>query len=97
MYRKTLATLLDESVSFDLFLLPQPPNIKRLHSLQNLASQPKSNHSYITAVAPPSQFPPLILCSVCGYNGNYSCRRCGLKYCDMGCQQVHDETRCERR
>ncbi|KAL8292210.1 hypothetical protein RQP46_001676 [Phenoliferia psychrophenolica] len=58
LYRKTLATLVDES---------------------NLVSAPKSQWNYVTAVAPPSMFPPMHLCSVCGWKGNYGCPRCGLK------------------
>ncbi|GAA5997690.1 Vps71p [Rhodotorula paludigena] len=76
MYRKNLATLLDES---------------------NLSSQPKTQPSYLTAAAPPSRRPPLQLCSVCGYKPKYSCLRCGLKYCDIGCKTTHDDSRCERR
>lgn len=64
---------------------------------QNLAQAPKTQSNYLTAVAPPSKFPPLQLCSVCGYKGKYTCSMCGLKVCDLGCRAVHDETRCERR
>lgn len=58
---------------------------------------PKGKYSYITAAAPPSRSPPLQLCSVCGYKGKYGCQRCGLRYCDLGCKGIHDESRCERR
>ncbi|KAM0748490.1 hypothetical protein T439DRAFT_327752 [Meredithblackwellia eburnea MCA 4105] len=77
LYRKTLATLIEESG------INNPP----------LNQQP----NYLNCVAPPSKYPRLQLCSVCGYKGKYACQRCLLKVCDMGCKAVHDETRCERR
>lgn len=66
---------------------------------QHLAKPSPSTplHNYLTTQAPPSKYPPLQLCSVCGYKPNYACMRCGLKVCDRGCKEVHDETRCERR
>ncbi|PPQ83446.1 hypothetical protein CVT25_007037 [Psilocybe cyanescens] len=76
LYRKNLATLIDES---------------------NIASLPSSVPTYLTASAPPSVYPPRMICSVCGYWGSYKCRRCAMPYCDLNCEGVHAETRCERR
>jgi zinc finger HIT domain-containing protein 1 len=76
LYRKNLATLIDES------------------SIASLAS---SVPTYLTAGAPPSAYPPRMICSVCGYWGLYKCRRCAMPYCDRNCEGVHAETRCERR
>ncbi|RDB26081.1 Zinc finger HIT domain-containing protein 1 [Hypsizygus marmoreus] len=76
LYRKKLATLIDES---------------------NIASLPPSVPTYLTALTPPPAYPPRILCTVCGYWGAYKCRRCAMPYCDMKCEAVHNETRCERR
>lgn len=70
---------------------------KTLEQLVDEAKFTPNAANYVTAVAPPSAYPKLELCSVCGYKGNYACTRCGLKYCDLGCRGVHDETRCERR
>ncbi|GAA6013877.1 hypothetical protein JCM11491_000454 [Sporobolomyces phaffii] len=53
--------------------------------------------SYLSVASEPSQLPPVQLCSVCGYKGKYSCKKCGNRYCDLGCQVTHDESRCERR
>ncbi|SCZ98308.1 BZ3500_MvSof-1268-A1-R1_Chr3-2g06285 [Microbotryum saponariae] len=88
MYRKNLATLVDESRLNSSSLLPPA---------QGLSKLAPTTPSYLTASAPPSKRPPLQLCSVCGYKGTYGCMRCGQKYCDMGCRAIHDESRCEKR
>lgn len=64
---------------------------------QSIASLPSSVPTYLTAGAPPSVYPPRMICSVCGYWGLYKCRRCAMPYCDRNCEGVHAETRCERR
>jgi len=33
-------------------------------------------------------------CSVCGYLGDYSCTRCGARFCSLRCNESHQETRC---
>ncbi|KAJ3784656.1 hypothetical protein GGU11DRAFT_689619, partial [Lentinula aff. detonsa] len=76
LYRKNLATLIEES---------------------GIASLPPSAPSYLTAVASPPQYPPRLICSVCGYWGQYKCRKCAMSYCDLSCEGIHIETRCERR
>ncbi|KAH9945299.1 uncharacterized protein BXZ73DRAFT_96285 [Epithele typhae] len=58
---------------------------------------PPSVPTYLRAAAPPPKEPPRLLCSVCGYWGKYKCKRCAMPYCDMNCEGVHNETRCERR
>ncbi|KAF8907337.1 hypothetical protein CPB84DRAFT_1768961 [Gymnopilus junonius] len=63
----------------------------------NVASLPPNVPNYLTASAPPSVYPPRLICSVCGYWGTYKCRRCAMPYCDHNCEGVHAETRCERR
>ncbi|KJA26369.1 hypothetical protein HYPSUDRAFT_36679 [Hypholoma sublateritium FD-334 SS-4] len=76
LYRKNLATLIEES---------------------GIASLPSSVPTYLTASTIPSAYPPRMICTVCGYWGRYKCRRCAMSYCDMNCESVHAETRCERR
>ncbi|KAF9000616.1 hypothetical protein BDQ17DRAFT_1400401 [Cyathus striatus] len=76
LYRKNLATLIEES---------------------NIASLPPSVPTYFTAVVPPSSYPPRMLCSVCEFWGHYKCRRCSMPYCDLNCESIHSETRCEKR
>ncbi|KAK4046036.1 hypothetical protein OIV83_006407 [Microbotryomycetes sp. JL201] len=58
---------------------------------------PKSTYTYATAAARPSVFPPLQLCSVCGYRGKYVCGKCGMRFCDLGCKAIHEDNRCEKR
>jgi zinc finger HIT domain-containing protein 1 len=76
LYRKNLATLIEES---------------------HIASLPSNVPTYLTATAPRPPYPPRLICSVCGYHGRYKCRRCGMPYCDLNCEGIHVETRCERR
>lgn len=72
-------------------------NFATLLEESNIASSPSSVPTYLTACAPPSAYPPRMICSVCGYWGRYRCRRCAMAYCDLNCEGVHAETRCERR
>ncbi|OAX37763.1 hypothetical protein K503DRAFT_692747, partial [Rhizopogon vinicolor AM-OR11-026] len=76
LYRKNLATLIEES---------------------RITALPSHIPTYLTAAAPPPQVPSRLLCSVCGYKGAYKCKKCAMAYCDMSCESVHAETRCERR
>ncbi|KAF9060483.1 hypothetical protein BDP27DRAFT_1385564 [Rhodocollybia butyracea] len=62
-----------------------------------IASFPSSVPSYLTAATPPSKYPSRLLCTVCGYWGWYKCRKCAMPYCDLNCEGIHLETRCERR
>ncbi|KAI9000518.1 hypothetical protein BD414DRAFT_511218 [Trametes punicea] len=62
-----------------------------------IEQMPPGVPTYLRAVSSPSREPPRMLCSVCGYWGKYKCRRCAMPYCDMSCEGVHKETRCERR
>ncbi|POY74941.1 hypothetical protein BMF94_1917 [Rhodotorula taiwanensis] len=78
-------------------LLMYRKNFATLLNESQLAEKPAEEPSYLTTAAPPSSRPPMFLCSVCGYKGKYTCARCGLRYCDIGCRQTHDESRCERR
>ena len=50
--------------------------------------------NYFTAAAAPSRFPARHFCSVCGQLANYSCGRCGLRYCSIRCQNVHKDPWC---
>ncbi|KAI0635726.1 hypothetical protein C8Q77DRAFT_1053331 [Trametes polyzona] len=58
---------------------------------------PPSVPTYLRAVTPPPREPPRMLCSVCSFWGKYKCKRCAMPYCDLNCEAVHNETRCERR
>lgn len=43
---------------------------------QGLTTLSSSTPSYLTAVAPAPQTPPVQMCSVCGYWGKHACNRC---------------------
>lgn len=64
---------------------------------QGIANLPAHIPTYLTAATPPPRDPPRLLCSVCGHWGKYKCKRCVMPYCDLNCEGVHNETRCERR
>ncbi|KAJ7671601.1 hypothetical protein DFH06DRAFT_1178109 [Mycena polygramma] len=72
-------------------------NFATLLDESNIASLPATVPTYLTAQSPAPTYPPRLICSVCGYWGRYKCRRCALPYCDLNCEGVHAETRCERR
>lgn len=50
--------------------------------------------NYLSANAAPSGKPPRKFCTVCGHQGQYSCTRCGMRYCSLKCNANHKETRC---
>ncbi|GAA5964015.1 hypothetical protein JCM3765_007840 [Sporobolomyces pararoseus] len=79
-------------------LLLYRKNLGQLISESGLPEpEPGTTPSYLSIASEPSKFPPVQICSVCGYKGKYTCKKCGNRYCDMGCQVTHDESRCERR
>ncbi|TPX43719.1 hypothetical protein SeMB42_g04617 [Synchytrium endobioticum] len=55
---------------------------------------PPNTPNYLTAGAPASKFPPRKICSVCGFDGCYTCVKCGMRVCSIRCKAAHDETRC---
>lgn len=50
--------------------------------------------TYISVAALPSTRPTRAFCSVCGYTGQYTCTRCGCRFCSSKCLASHRETRC---
>lgn len=57
----------------------------------------KNAPNYHSAVAPsPEKFnlPRRHFCSVCGFEGKYTCVTCGSRFCSINCQGTHKETRC---
>ncbi|KAL1666942.1 hypothetical protein GGF50DRAFT_112763 [Schizophyllum commune] len=72
-----------------------PTNFNALLEKSKIEAMP--GPSYLTATVPPSPYPPRLICSVCGYWGQYKCMKCAMPYCDRNCAGVHDETRCEKR
>ncbi|XP_058780964.1 SWR1 complex subunit 6 [Vicia villosa] len=61
----------------------------------NLESLPPHVPSYWkAAVGPPSSTARRHFCTVCGFSANYTCVRCGMRFCSNRCQNVHNDTRC---
>ncbi|GMG98203.1 hypothetical protein Nepgr_000043 [Nepenthes gracilis] len=61
----------------------------------NLESLPPHVPSYLkAAVGPPSSTSRRNLCTVCGFTANYTCVRCGVRFCCIQCQNIHNDTRC---
>ncbi|KAJ7220054.1 hypothetical protein GGX14DRAFT_585296 [Mycena pura] len=70
-------------------------NFAMLLEESNIDGFPSTVPTYLTAQAPPSNYPPRLICSVCGYWGRYKCRRCALPYCDQNCEGVSSENQFE--
>lgn len=51
-------------------------------------------NAYFLCTAPPSNKPPRKFCAACGKTSNYSCIRCGARYCGIRCRDIHNDTRC---
>jgi len=61
----------------------------------NLESLPLNVPTYLrAAVGPPSTSSRRHYCSVCGSSANYTCVRCGTRFCSCRCQVIHNDTRC---
>ncbi|KAM0896452.1 hypothetical protein ACQ4PT_023193 [Festuca glaucescens] len=61
----------------------------------NLESLPSHVPTYLrAAVGPPSTSSRRHYCSVCGSSANYTCPRCGTRFCSCRCQVIHNDTRC---
>lgn len=61
----------------------------------NLESLPPHVPTYLrAAVGPPSTSSRRHYCSVCGSSANYTCVRCGTRFCSCRCQVIHNDTRC---
>lgn len=63
----------------------------------NLESLPPHVPSYLkAAVGPPSSTSRRHFCTVCGSAANYMCVRCGMSFCSCRCQNIHNDTRCQK-
>ncbi|KAJ4807524.1 Zinc finger HIT domain-containing 1 [Rhynchospora pubera] len=61
----------------------------------NLESLPPHVPSYLrAAVGPPTAASRRHFCTVCGNIANYTCVRCGVRFCSCRCQVIHNDTRC---
>ena len=55
---------------------------------------PRGLVHYDKLTAGPSTRPARHICSVCGFHANYTCPRCGARFCCVRCGTIHAETRC---
>lgn len=63
----------------------------------NLESLPPHVPSYLkAAVGAPSSTSRRHFCTVCGSAANYTCVRCGMRFCSCRCQNIHNDTRCQK-
>ncbi|KAM0953789.1 putative Zinc finger, HIT-type [Dioscorea sansibarensis] len=61
----------------------------------NLESLPPHVPTYLrAAVGPPGSSSRRHFCTVCGFTANYTCVRCGMRFCSCRCQNIHNDTRC---
>ncbi|GAB4824311.1 SWR1 complex subunit 6 [Ancistrocladus abbreviatus] len=68
--------------------------LELLHEV-DLESLPPHVPSYLkAAVGPPSSSSCRNFCTVCGFTANYTCVRCGVRFCCIRCQNIHNDTRC---
>ncbi|KAF5954339.1 hypothetical protein HYC85_007195 [Camellia sinensis] len=72
-----------------------PRTFLELVNEANLESLPPHVPSYLrAAVGPPSSTSRRHFCTVCGFTANYTCVRCGMRFCAIRCQTIHNDTRC---
>ncbi|KAF9597493.1 hypothetical protein IFM89_019020 [Coptis chinensis] len=72
-----------------------PRTFMELLQEANLEALPPNVPSYLrAAVGPPSSTSRRHFCAVCGFTANYTCVRCGMRFCSPRCQVIHNDTRC---
>ncbi|CAN0903914.1 SWR1 complex subunit 6 [Linum grandiflorum] len=72
-----------------------PRNFLELLHEANLESLPPHIPSYLrAAVGPPGSTCRRYFCTVCGFASTYTCVKCGMRFCSIRCQTIHDDTRC---
>jgi zinc finger HIT domain-containing protein 1 len=52
--------------------------------------------TYRQCTAPPSRYPAVKFCGVCGLFSKYTCTKCGAFFCSIPCRNTHVETRCKK-
>ncbi|KAM3394450.1 SWR1 complex subunit 6 [Capsicum galapagoense] len=72
-----------------------PKSFFELLNEANLESLPPHVPTYLkAAVGPPSSSSRRHFCTVCGFSSNYTCVQCGMRFCSIKCQTIHNDTRC---
>lgn len=70
----------------------KPKNLERLLDEERYAKG--GSCDYDRVACGPSTVPRRHFCSVCGQIGQYSCTRCGSRFCSVRCNTNHKDTRC---
>ncbi|KAK9676495.1 hypothetical protein RND81_11G080800 [Saponaria officinalis] len=72
-----------------------PKSLLELVQEANLELLPPHVPTYLrAAVGPPTSTCRRNFCTVCGFTANYTCVRCGVRFCCIRCQNIHNDTRC---
>jgi zinc finger HIT domain-containing protein 1 len=81
---------------YDVFKTRFRKNLQTLldEELGSNGEKSEEKKNYFTIAAKPSKYPPLKLCSVCGFTSQYTCHICGSLYCSLKCLDIHKDTRC---
>jgi zinc finger HIT domain-containing protein 1 len=80
-----------QSKSGSAVLKRKPKSLERILDEERYS---KGVIDYDRVAAGPSTNPRRHFCSVCGYIGDYTCTRCGSRFCSIRCNNNHKETRC---
>ena len=73
-------------------LLKKNFNLKKIIKEERLEESPGLN--FVSIKLPKSNYPPRKFCSVCNKFSKYTCTRCGARYCDKRCWNMHKEIQC---
>ncbi|KAJ6832783.1 SWR1 complex subunit 6 [Iris pallida] len=68
--------------------------LEMIHEANLEALPPHVPTYWRAAVGPPSASSRRHFCTVCGFTANYTCVRCGVRFCSCRCQVIHNDTRC---
>ncbi|RDY04399.1 SWR1 complex subunit 6, partial [Mucuna pruriens] len=66
--------------------------LELLHEANLETLSPHVPSYWKAAVGPPSSTSRRHFCTVCGFSANYTCVRCGMRFCSYRCQNVHNDT-----
>ncbi|KAG5243294.1 SWR1 complex [Salix suchowensis] len=71
-------------------------NTRQAKALENARKAPRNFLKLLheAAVGPPSSTCHRHFCIVCEFTSNYTRAKCGMRFCSICCQKIHDGTRC---
>lgn len=71
-------------------------NLETVLYSEKVDQLPPDVPSYYNCNAAPSKKPKRHFCSICGYFANYTCTKCGMRFCCVKCKDSHEESRCQK-